>query len=370
MNNNNLPTRVYYDVIISNLNNTNAEPPVAYYNQTRSQPYLLCPSKYNLIINRWTLDTQSLPIFRPVIQSGSEDTNLSIYSITLLYNGTSYQYFMEYSPQDKTAQVPIAPALNTNQLQNNNTGYYNVYSYQYLIYLINQTFIGAFNGLEAAVGISFPDTFAPVMTFDSVYNIATINSDITAYSQTLATPIYIYFNPALAQLFSSFPFLIESYTSTTGLNFQLQLNAFQDTNQAPFPTVDPLFTAIQTVQEYSTISNWNPVVSIVLTSSTLPVVPNNEGSPALYVNNKLINGSGNNSNIAQVITDFCADGIYVPNILYNPTAEFRRIAMVGNTPLSNLDVQIFWKDRQGQFNPFLLVAGASCTIKFLFELIE
>jgi hypothetical protein len=81
----------------------------------------------------------------------------------------------------------------------------------------------------------------------------------------------------------------------------------------------------------------------------------------------LINGSGNNSVSSNLITDFVAD-VYVPSIIYVPSAEYRRIELVGSTPLSNLDLAIFWKNRVGQLQPFLLPVGGSCSIKLMFEL--
>jgi hypothetical protein len=41
--------------------------------------------------------------------------------------------------------------------------------------------------------------------------------------------------------------------------------------------------------------------------------------------------------------------------------------MTGNTPLTNIDINVYWRDKLGQLIPFFLPSGATATIKFLFE---
>ena len=99
---------------------------------------------------------------------------------------------------------------------------------------------------------------------------------------------------------------------------------------------------------------------------TLGIEQNIESKPTLFLNDNLINGSGNNAVSSNLITDFVVD-YYRQNIIYVPSAEYRRIEMVGSEPLSNLDLSIYWKTREGEFVPFLLASGGSCSIKIMFE---
>lgn len=367
-----LQEKVYFDMVISNLNNTNTTPPYAYYNETRNTPLLYDPYKYNLIVARWQLDTNFLPIFVPMIQSLSTDTNQTIYSITLEYNGTVALSYVSFIPQNKVALVPTAPAYTYNKLQDNGQGYYDIYTYQYWIYLINNCFQTVYDNLALQVGgsVNLPTDYAPVMTFDTLNKIAIINADVDGYSMGI-TGIKIYFNQALGQLFSSFPFIINSFTDSYNRIFQLQTTVFSLANLASYPpTGTTLFNAYQVYQEYSTVSAWNPVMSIALVSNTMPVVPNNEGVPSIIINGIRQQQTGNNCVQSQIITDFVADGIYKPVVTYIPAGEYRRIQLMGDSPLSNFDIGVFYKDRQGQLNPVLLPAGCSITIKFLFELKE
>jgi hypothetical protein len=363
-----LPDKVYYDMVISNLNNTNQKPPVAYYNETRSSPIIYDPFKYDLIVARWQLDTNYLPIFIPLIQTNSGDPNATIYSITLQYGASiGAPAYVSFSPQNKIAQIPPAPSATSDKLQDNSQGYYDIYTYQYWIYLVNQCFQTAYDNLNAVYGGVLPSAFAPVMTYDTLNNIAIINADVDGYDLN-SGGIKIFFNQAMGQLFSSFPFLIESFNDTYNRNFLIQTNVFSVATITDYPpSGTTLFSAYQVFQEFSTISAWNPIISIALASNTLPIIPNNEGVPALIINGVNQQQSGNNNIQSQVITDFATDGIYKPIITYIPSGEYRRVSLVGDKPLSNIDISVYYKDRQGRLNPVLLPAGCSISIKLLFE---
>jgi len=368
--------KLYYDIVISNIDSKNTQPAPLYFNEVRNSPFVYKPEDYYLSIVRFTLDTPSLPVWTCNIQSNQSDVNLSIYSITLSWQNPiggqvfTFQKFLEFQPQVLGANVPIPPSQTSNGLQNNSTGYYYVYNYQYVIFLVNQCFQQCFNGLNALVvgaGLVLPTTFAPILTFDTQQNIAILNSDILGYNTTSSNYIKIFMNSSLYQLFSSFPIYILG-SSNTGQNIQIQTYTFGGQNIAEFPS-NALFQydAIQTYQEYSTIALWTPVLSIVFCSNTLPIVPNQVSAPQILVNGQAIINDGNNSNIANIITDLVVpDGNYKPSIVYNPTAQYRLIEMQGNRPLNNLDIVVYWKDRYGILNPFVLTSGSSATLKLLF----
>ena len=376
----NTPDKNYFDITISNLNTIDVKPPILYFNETRNSPFVLDPESYYLSIVRFSLDTNTLPIIIPTIQPNQNDVNLTIYSITLNWTDPvslttfTYQSFLEYSPQDLGAIVPSAPSSSSNGLQNNTTDYYNIYNFQYWILLVNQCFSNAYFGLNLQVvsynlthnpPIALPSIYSPVMTWDTQTSCAILSCDNAGYNDTSSNYIGIYFNPAMYNLFSSFPTYIYGLNVIdNGANVRISTTSFGGSNLIPYPPSAPLYTALQIIQEYSTISSWTPITSIVFTSNTLPVVPNNVSAPLLFYNGNIIT-NGNNCNIAQVITDFIADS-YKPQIIYAPTAQYRLVNMTGNTPLYNLDVGVFWKSRTGELIPFRLPSGGTCTIKILF----
>lgn len=373
------PDKVYYDIVISNLQNQATSPPVLYFNETRNTPFVLDPESYYLSIVRFTLDTNTLPIITPEIQpSPNSNVNLTVYSITLEWTNPvspfqtfTQQTFITYSPQNKQALVPAPPSQTLSGLQNTETGYYDIYNYQYWILLVNQTFTTCFNALNAqvvAAGLTLPSSRAPVMNWDTQSNIALLSADQAGYNDTSANYIKIYFNSPLFNLFSSFPFIVEDTNiSANGKNSRIIMSGFGGANVVPYPPVSPTYTALQIVQEYSTIALWTPITSIVFTSNTLPISSNQVSAPLLFFNGQRYQSGGNNSNISQIITDFVAnDGVYKPNIVYLPSAQYRLVDLVGNTPLYNLDVAVSYKNRVGELIPFRLSSGASATIKILF----
>jgi hypothetical protein len=373
------PDKVYYDITISNLQNTTTSPPTIYFNETRNSPFVLDPQSYYLSIVRFTLDTNTLPIISPDIQPApNSNVNLTSYSITLEWENPvapfqvfTQQTFLVYIPQNQQAIVPSPPSQTLNGLQNNETGYYDIFNYQYWIQLVNNTFQQCYNALNAqvvAAGLALPSAFAPVMSWDTQGNIAILNADQAGYDDTASNYIKIYFNPSLFNLFSSFPFIIESNDVVPdGKNARIIMSGFGGANVVQFPPVAPTYVALQIVQEYSTIALWTPITSIVFTSNTLPIVANQVSAPLLFFNGKRFQSGGNNSNIAQIITDFVAnDGIYKPNIVYIPSAQYRLVDLVGNSPLYNLDIEVFYKNRVGEFIPVRLGSGGTATIKILF----
>jgi hypothetical protein len=181
-------------------------------------------------------------------------------------------------------------------------------------------------------------------------------------------------NPPLFALFNSFPSLNFGTGSSVSLgrNYQLVVANFGGVNTIELPTnpVPPAVASVwtQMFQEFSTIDTWSPVASIVFTSNTIPIISNQLSAPLVFNNGQSSSGIGNNANFAQVITDMATNQqVFKPNVLYNPTAEYRRIDMTGNTPLTNIDINVYWRDKLGQLIPFTLASGASASVKFLFE---
>ena len=371
---------MYYDVTITNLETINQNPPSLYFNETRNTPFVYDPESYYLSIIRFTLDTPTLPVFIPIIQPNQGNRDLTIYSVTLSYTDPvtlityNEQTFVTFVQQIFGVVVPAPPSQTNDGLQNNQTGYYEVLNYQYWIQLINDTFVTCFTALNAQVvagGGTLPSANAPSMAWDTTTNTAILTAEQVGYDTTLANPIEIYMNPAMYQIFSSFPVIIKgSVDILFGKNIQLIMDGFGGANVVKFPPTAPSasqYDALQVVQEYSTIALWTPITSIVFTSNTLPVVPANISAPLLFVNGQIYSNGGNNSNISQVVTDFVSDdGIYKPNIVYTPSAQYRLINLVGNTPIYNLDLNVYWKSRTGVLQPFKLSSGSTATIKLLF----
>lgn len=382
------PDQIYFDVTVTNFQSTSQAPQPFYYNESRTMPFVNNPEEYYLSIQRFTVETGTIPVFIPSIQPNQGNRDLTIYSITLEYidpllgTATSGQVFIEWVPEDKGAAIPPPPNQTENGVQVLDTGYYNAYSYQYWCTLISGYFLEAYNDLvvsATALGITLPSAFAPQLNWDTTSNTATIFADVLGYDQNpnnLNTQIKIFWNAPLYYLFSSFPAFQFGYNQPLGKNFQLLpffLGATGTTPVLDVNTIVPpaipttLFYAIALYQECSTVANMTPISSIVFTSNTLPIHPSQVSTPLVFNNNQQIALGGNNADIANIITDLVTDtGNYRPNLVYTPSAEFRLITLNGNRPLFNLDLQIFYRVKTGQLVPFRLASGQSVTIKIVF----
>jgi len=375
MMNKNLVDKLYYDITFTNLASDQTISPIVNFNETRSLPFINDPEQYYLSIIRFSLDTDSLPLFIPTIQINQPDINLTIYSVSMSYRvgpiNIVHRTFIRFSPQNLIATLPAPPSQFTNGLQDNTTGYYYIYTYQFWIYLINIALRECFDELTTQVnfiGGVMPTIYHPILEFNVSDKTGVLNADILAFESNLPNPIFLYFNNNLGQLFSSFPFYINSDTGDPeGLNYKIAFSVFGGSTIINYPVTNPTYKAIQCWQEYSTTSIWCPVQSVVFTSTLLPVVSNQLSNPIILNNGQNISSNGNNGNFAQVLTDMIADGNnYKPFIYYTPSAEYRLLELIGNSPLYTVDIQIYWKDRRGQLIPFRLIPNGTATIKLLF----
>jgi len=376
------PDMVYYDIVSTNFQSTSELDPFLRFNETRTNPIIANSGEYYMSIVRFSLDTYNLPNFICQIQPQQGDPNLSIYSVTLEYDDgvggitTAPQEYVDWVPQNKNLPIPIPPNQTSSGFQQNNTEYYYCYQFQFFLELINKAFIDAMTNLIALTGGAIgPLAIAkqPVLTWDVTSSKAILQAQEDYFNQSNVARVKIYMNPPLFALFNSFPSLnFGNVGVTLGRNHQILVADYQGINTISLPTnpVAPVVPTIYTqmFQEFSTIDTWTPVASIVFTSNTLPIISNQLSAPLIFNNGQTSTGIGNNANFAQIITDFQTNQqVYKPNVLYTPTAEYRRIDMTGNTPLTNIDINVYWRDKLGQLNPFLLASGATATIKFLFE---
>jgi hypothetical protein len=382
------PDQIYYDVTVSNFQSTTNAPLPFYFNESRTIPFINKPEDYNLSVVRFSVDTGNAPVFIPSIQPNQNDPDLTIYSITLKYTKPSTgqtiygRAFMNWVPQDKSASVPTAPSLTANGLQDNSTGYYNTYSYTFLMLRIYETFQTAVTNILAAAAAASPVIVlnipnVPVANWDSssqklnLYFQADVFDENPANVGSLLNPAVVecYFNVNLFSLFSSTPAVFFGYNQIQGTDWKIGVVNIGDSNLQPL--VNPSGSSYDTIvvfQEQSTTSSLSPILAIVFCSSTLPIEANQVSTPVVLNNNQVLGLVGNNAATAPIITDLISDtGTYCPNIVYTPTAQYRYITLYGNAPLTNLDLQIYYRLRNGSLVPFTLQSGGSVTVKFLFE---
>jgi hypothetical protein len=367
---------IYYDLQFNNYQNTTEESSQLTFRETRNSPIITDPSLYNMSIVRFDLDTISLPTYVAAIQPKQSNPNLMIYSVNLSYwNGsteiTVSPTYLIWKPSHKEVSVPPAPSANSNGFQTDSIYYYG-YSFQDVAEMINTAFATAMTSLKAAVGAAINSVLYPFVYFNNDTNKFHLVADNDHFNYlSVGNHIRIYFNKALFSLFSSFPAVRNNITDINQNIYQIRItgtrtdylrkNAYWDgsgsINYIDFP------------QEYSTLSNFNPIASIIFTTSQIPVVPNQISAPLVFNNNQLVSDYNQNNLTSQIITDMVNndDFSYKPNLLYNPSAEYRRISLTSNRPLNNIDIMVYWKNKRGELKPFYVWSGGSASIKILFE---
>jgi len=356
---------IYFDLSMINDDRTGTSPnPYLYINEVRNNPILNNAGDYYLSVVRFNLVTGSLPVFLPQVNLDSSNPNELIYQVCLSYNGIDSPVNLVWIPQDYGATPPNIPLQQTDI----NSPYYNCYSFQHFIYILNNALSTAMTNLISSVGGGLPSTNPPFVEWDIPNYKAIINADILGFSDTLTTPIYIYFNSPLYSLFASFDALYYGQAVTNGKNYKLTIANQNGGNIYNLNSINYL-QAYQEISTFPTVAN--PVQSLVFASSLLPVVSTQVAVPKVYNNNSPFFTGVSNSNFTNMITDFevgvDAGNGYRPSVSYNPTAQYRYIDMVSNTQIQNIDISVFWKDNYSNLHPFILQSQNSCNIKILFR---
>jgi len=203
----------------------------------------------------------------------------------------------------------------------------------------------------------------------------------------------LYFNPALYQILSGFSAIYQkpwtnidnaalkngylppnSVNSTKHyfpcaykLNFFNLGNTNTQTYSSSYTNPNLTYLGASFEQEYSSVHNISPLTSLVFCSDTLPIVASQVSTPLVYANGNIMTNGAVNAAIQNVITDLTSnDGSYRPFLVYEPTAQYRLISLVGNQPLDTFDLSVFYRTRSGQLVPFTLASGSTVTIKLAF----
>jgi hypothetical protein len=386
------PETVYFDLTITNVKSELTPPVPIYFNESRTNPIINNSGDYRLSITRFSVDTQTLPVWIPEIQANQNDRDKTIYSVSMSYlpasssDGTTFivQQYIQWSPQNVNAPIPNPPSETGTGVQSNAGDYYYAYSFQWVILQVYKAFQACFASLQQKVLASgytdLENVLPPIITWNPDTSCAVISAEssfFNGHSTYVPTPVEnpnavkIYFNSPLFSLFSSFPFTMYGSSASQGMNNRILIEDMTGSNTLLLPsysqTGSTQYVCTQVYQEYSCIANWTPISAIVFCSSTLPLVPEQMSAPLVF-NEKRAVSVGNNAMFQMVITDLVSsDNCYKPNLLYSPTAQYRYISMTQQATVTNIDVSLFWKNRFGQFIPMLLPSGGTCSIKFLFE---
>ena len=362
------PDILYVNINCTNLDNIDQTPKPLTYTETRSSPILYYPSNFYMSIVKFSIDTQTLPIYIMPIQPNQSNPNLSVLTLGFTYTGdvSSHVYnttaTVQYIPQISVIPVPNAPNLNSPPVQDNSQEYYNILTYEYLLGLINTAISTAYAQINTDItalglGDTTLSTQQPIMIWNNSSSTATINYQGTGISgQTIANQPVLQMNTTLYSMFSSFNATI------SGFNGNLPATLIWNYDD-PFAAI-PTYTISQ---EYDTTANFNPVTGLVFTSNSIPIVPEAISKPSLIYNNTQLVNFGSNNNTANIITDFSSDTVYKPNVYYVPSAQYRYTQLISQKPFNTIDISVYYRIKTGELVPFRLASGGNLTMKMLFQ---
>jgi hypothetical protein len=352
------PDVIYFDSVSCNLGTQIGLPPFATYNQSRTIPYLKNPEEYYGAIVSVYLNDTSIPAIVPEIAPYQNDPNLTIYNVSLQYGATIVTQPVLFQPQNLNAEVPLGPSSYPNGIPNNQNGYYNIYSYQFFMGLVNTAFATAYNALNVLVP-ALPANKPPILVYDSTSSLFSIVATSSLYNDdgSPVIPIIIYMNSPLYHLFQFTKYFIEVAGSNEHQIIMNSNTSFIDT------TNDRMINT----QQSKSITLWNTITDIVITSTYIPSLRVQTGIPQIQYNSENYPVSTNNSSTLQILVDFqynvTTDQLCIK---YIPQGQYQLFEMNSAEPLYNLDWTMWYKARTGLLYPIFLNSGSTASVKIGF----
>ena len=354
------PDVLYIDVIVSNIDSTDSPTisnTLAEYNESRTIPYLYSPNDYYGAVVQFNIENTSTPILYTEIVPNQGNPNLTIYNVALTYGGSTVEQPLIFIAQNATSTAPPPPNAFPNGIQDTNTSYYSIYSYNYFTQLVNNAFASALAALKVLEPAIPAGTTPPIIKFDPLTLLFSVIAENTLYNQDNPNHINIAMNGALYYLYYSFS------SSRVILLNSVYLSLFINANTG---IVDTGANTITVIQERNSTNLWAQISSIVITSQTIPVVRSQTFSPALYYSNTIIRSNNNSQTQAILLEYSVTDTEYTKNIVYNPSAQYKLFALNSDVSLYNLDLKFFYRTTTGILRPISLSSGASLSVKLGF----
>ncbi|MHA2087292.1 MAG: phage minor capsid protein [Promethearchaeota archaeon] len=368
------PDYIYYDMVVRNYDSPtkDSEIPLAFCD-TRDVAIVPNASDYKMSVIRFQVDTFAdvLPIMIFQVQRDQPDRDLGIYTVTFEYEDLGGNKFTTqpepviWSPQEKNAKVPNPPSLTGNTLQEFSEYYY-MYNFQYMISLINDALERCMDKLKAIVTPILNTVNPPFLTWDD-NQLSTMHARESHFDTDVFPQVRMYFNRSLYSLLSSLPSVKFDISNPKKKYYQLIMKRYNGAKVVEIQNtgIDRLIIARQ---EYSTVNQFSPVSSVMFMSSTLPIIPTYLSNPAVYIDGQPINLTNTYNNSANIITDISSDEMaYKPELLFVPSAQYRFIDLQNDTPINQVDIQTFWRDKLGIVRPFYLAPNSSASLKILFQ---
>lgn len=374
------PDFVYYNMLITNPTNSPNSYIQASKVETRTQAIIDKPSDYYLTIARMSCPGFDIPNVIASIQAGATQTdpNLTNWGFVMEYNNVRTPVnYITFIPGERSERVAVPPPPSTNppNYTQTNSYYYFIYEYDHMIAMMNNGLQSTKNllaGMTGATAVANIPT--PFFTYSPETQFVTLNApipfcDIGPYGSTgQSTNLKIYCNSQLFNFVQSMlvygvgDHLYQFVVNNTYDNFKGNTSFYNP----PGGTTAGQSGYYQVSTEVDTLRNWNALSAIVITSGSLPIraenVPNNNLSQLLTANQS-------DNATRNVLVDFLPTlergGDQESTFVYYPF-QYRYIDLLGQQPITSIDMQIWWQDVNNVLHPIELSYGQSASIKLLF----
>ncbi len=397
---------VYFNVEISNpsINATPSTNIYAQHSETTTQSIVDCASDYYLSIVRFSIPGNQIPLTIMQIVANQPNPNLTPYSVCLSYDGNDYPVSVIYVPTGRYPR-PSAPIPN----QDYTNPYYNIFSYEHVLSMINTALMTSFNQLKTA-NPGAPGNNPPFLIFDPTTQLISLVVENTYVSPPFggAGPVIeIFMNSALVSTYmSGFEMFFNGNDAINSKNYKFVVryrfnngypaydadpkNNANASNQfytdgtvatlvtQPAPIISPVpqyfyppnnppdFIYIS--QDYVTLQTWSSFKSIVFTTNSLPV--NSEFVPQTVAQGLASGNSTGAVSFRPILTDFqisinTADNVR-QQIEYFPQGPYRITDLISNQAITKFDVSVWWTDLFDNLRLIEIGPNQSASIKFLF----
>lgn len=341
--------RIYYNFVIGE--KTDQTPLFdAKFQQNLDEVFITNPTDYYISVVRFSIPCQNIPIFVPEIKTfPNTNINETVYSLSLEWNGfTSGETFVQFvssNPNAFVGQINIG-----NQEADISSIYYWIYNFQDFINMVNNTLVTAFNALDVASGGLPLGSEPPYFEFDPATQLISLVAQRQFYDNALVNSINIFMN---YKLFVYFDALEVNYLGSGtnlyifgGKDVQMIVADLKNNWYNPsfvIPSTPPDY--FKMTQNFPNLVSWNVFKSLQITSNMIPI--REEYAPSLR------NISGGSNTESQVfLKDFepvLNNGGDSRGILYFVLdGPYQLIDLTSTTPLTKLDITIYWVDRFGR----------------------
>lgn len=331
-------THTYYNATMVNSSDV---PIIANYTDNRDEELILDPEHWHLSIERADIDALYIPLFH-FIPGG--------YKVSISYGTTITVQDLIYVPESSTTQIDSLKP---------------VYSINHFLKMLNDALNAAFNITKLAILVANRPAYPPVFVYDPINKLFSLIAEIKYDNEVppSGTPILIGMNTRLFNMLSGG--WDATYYGPLNPKLDYIFDIYNQKNNIitisdPLGVIPTKF-AYDMRAEYVS-SNLKDAIKLILTTS-MPIA--REFIPALEGSST----TGGNSTQA-ILTDFSIgsqpEDIGRPGYLYIPQYP-RNIDLVGNIPIRNINMAVFWQDRSGALFPVYIPPHSSFTIKMSFK---